>query len=151
MRTSDLEIDTRVRHLVSVCREVVQDCALHNVVAVFLYGSSLGELFRADSDIDIAVLDLAQDRLSWRDQARLMDALERATQRSIDLRMLRDSAPSHQEHVLSHGEVVWARDPVEVERYAREISSLVERQQEQSEGEWDRTLERLAGLASAKG
>jgi predicted nucleotidyltransferase len=61
-------------------------------LAVFLYGSALDRLFRPDSDLDVAVLDDKQHPLSWPDQARLMDALERTTGRGVDLRMLRESS-----------------------------------------------------------
>ncbi|HKI04333.1 MAG TPA: nucleotidyltransferase domain-containing protein [Thermoanaerobaculia bacterium] len=120
------------------------------VEAVFLYGSALGPLFRSDSDIDIALLDRESSPLSWRDQARLMDTLERATGHGVDLRMLRESSPSHQAHVLEHGRLVWSRDPAEIERFTRKALAAARRQRERSELAWPQALDRLAGLVPGK-
>lgn len=134
----------RIAKLVTVCREVLGSALPEGVEAVFLYGSALGPMFRSDSDIDIALLDRESNPLSWRDQARLMDSLERATGH---VRMLRESSPSHQAHVLEHGRLVWSRDPVELERFTRKALVAPRRQRERSELDWPQVLDRLAGLA----
>jgi predicted nucleotidyltransferase len=81
----------RIHELTSACQEALRHRTPANVLAVFLYGSVLGEGFRLDSDVDVAVLDRSDERLTWTEQARLMDLLERATGHGIDLRMLRDA------------------------------------------------------------
>jgi predicted nucleotidyltransferase len=121
-----------------------------SVEAVFLYGSSLDRLFRPDSDIDIAVLDRAEDPLTWSEQARLMDGLERATGRAVDLRMLRESSLAHQAHVVEHGQILWMRNPGEVERFSRRVLAAARDDQERSKREWPRVLERLVGLAASR-
>jgi len=143
-------LQTRIAKLVAACREVLGREAPDGVEAVFLYGSSLGPLFRPDSDIDIAILDREDTPLSWRDQARLMDALERVTGHGVDLRMLRESRLSHQVHVLEQGKTVWARDPAVVERYARKTRLEARRERESSVREWPQILDRLAGLAAPR-
>jgi predicted nucleotidyltransferase len=92
-------LDPRVDVLLADSRKILQ-ASPEGTRAAILYGSSLGPSFRVDSDIDIALLDDAEDRLSWRDQAEVMDLLERALKRGVDLRMLRDGSPSYQAHVL---------------------------------------------------
>jgi predicted nucleotidyltransferase len=97
-----------------------------------------------DSDIDIALLDDAEDRLSWRDQAEVMDLLERALKRGVDLRMLRDGSPSYQAHVLEHGRLIWERQPGELARYTREALPAIQAARRRSEQEWPHALSRLA-------
>jgi predicted nucleotidyltransferase len=117
------------------------------VLAVFLYGSALGPAFRADSDLDVAVLDRADSRLDWKGQARLMDLLERATGRNVDLRMLRESALPLQVEVLKQGVVLQQADPTEVASYRREALAAWERQPHLDPEEWSATLHRLAALS----
>ncbi|MES1240061.1 MAG: nucleotidyltransferase domain-containing protein [Acidobacteriota bacterium] len=135
----------RIEALVGACREVLRSEGSDRIEAVFLYGSSLDDGFRPDSDVDLAVLDDGKDRLSWRDQARLMDALERATGKGVDLRMLRESSPSHQAHVLERGRLVWSRDSGVVEGYALDLRSAAKAERDRAESEWPRMLRRLAG------
>ncbi|HEX9945403.1 MAG TPA: nucleotidyltransferase domain-containing protein [Thermoanaerobaculia bacterium] len=142
--------DPKIERLVSLCREVLDREDLAGVRAVFLYGSALGRLFRSDSDVDIALLDCEDNPLTWSQQARLTDALERATGHGVDLRMLRESSPSHQAHVLEHGRLVWARDPDVVERYTRKALAASRQARERSEREWPQVLDRLAGLAASR-
>lgn len=127
----------------AACRSVLQREGLQG--AVFLYGSSLERDFRPDSDVDLAVLDDCHHPLSWSEQARLMDILERALGKGVDLRMLRETSPSHQAHVLEQGQLVWSRDPDLVEEYSREIRSAIQSEREQAAEEWPRVLGRLAG------
>jgi predicted nucleotidyltransferase len=136
--------DQRIEALLMASREVFLESP-DSLRAVILYGSSLGPGFRSDSDIDFAVLDEAEDRLSWREQARLMDLLERTLKRGVDLRMLRDGSPSYQVHVLEHGRLVWERQPGALERYARESLPALQADRRRSEQEWPRALSRLAG------
>lgn len=135
----------RIETLVGVCRNVLQREGLSGMQALFLYGSALERDFRSDSDIDVAVLDDARHPLSWSEQARLMDILERALGKAVDLRMLRETSPSHQAHVLEQGQLVWSQDPSLVERYSQEIRSAVQSEREQAAQEWPRVLGRLAG------
>jgi predicted nucleotidyltransferase len=139
------DVAERIETLVAACRDVLQREGSDSIQAVFLYGSSLERGFRPDSDVDLAVLDGSGERLNWRDQSRLMDALERATGQPVDLRILRDSSPSHQAHVLEQGRLVWSRDPGLIESYAQEIRPTAQAEQERAESEWRRTLSRLAG------
>lgn len=143
MDTAD--IAERIEALVAACRDVLQKEGSDRVQAVFLYGSSMERGFRPDSDVDLAVLDSSGERLSWNDQSRLMDALERATGQAVDLRILRDSSPSHQAHVLEQGRLVWSRDPDLVAAYARELQPSVQAERERTESEWPRILSRLSG------
>ncbi|HWM94495.1 MAG TPA: nucleotidyltransferase domain-containing protein [Thermoanaerobaculia bacterium] len=138
-------IAERIEALVAACRSILQKEVPAGIRAVFLYGSSLKRSFRPDSDIDLAVLDDDRHPLSWSEQARLMDALERALGKGVDLRMLRESSPSHQAHVLEQGRLVWSRDPGVVESYGQDIRSAVSSEREHAAQEWPRVLDRLAG------
>jgi predicted nucleotidyltransferase len=141
----------RVEEFTVTFRQVLSESSTLPLRAVFLYGSVLGPGFRADSDIDLAVLDDADDRLSWGDQARLMDSLERATGHGLDLRMLRESSLSHQAHVLEQGRLLWWREPRgEVERYAREVRAAVEEERERVEQAWSSLLLKLTGSAARR-
>jgi len=137
-------LDQRVDGLLAASRKILR-ASPEGTRAAILYGSSLGPGFRADSDIDIAVLDDAENRLSWSDQAQLMDLLERTLKRGIDLRMLRDGSPSYQSHVLEHGCLIWERQPGELARYAHEAFSAIQAARRRSEQEWPHALSRLAG------
>jgi predicted nucleotidyltransferase len=147
MQTGEELIAERIERLIAACADTLK-ASPTSVRAVFLYGSSLDRLFRPDSDLDIAVLDRPQTPLTWSEQARLMDGLERATGRAVDLRMLRESSLAHQAHVLEHGRILWMRDSGEVERYSRDVLAAAREAHEQSKQEWPRALERLAGLAT---
>jgi predicted nucleotidyltransferase len=141
----------RAEDLAASFRQVLSQSPALPLRAVFLYGSVLGPGFRADSDIDLAVLDDADDRLSWGDQARLMDSLERAIGHGLDLRMLRESSLSHQAHVLEQGRLLWWREPRgEVERYAREVRAAVEEERERVERAWSSLLLKLTGSAARR-
>jgi predicted nucleotidyltransferase len=137
-------IDQRVTAILQASRELFLESP-RALRAAILYGSALGPGFRADSDIDIAVLDDADNRLSWHDQAQLMDLLERTLKRGVDLRMLRDGSPSYQRHVLEHGQLIWERQTGEMTRYAREILPSLEAAHRHSVQEWPLILSRLAG------
>lgn len=145
MTPSDDRPQERIRELTLACQEALLHGTPANVQAVFLYGSALGPGFRPDSDVDIAVLDRPDDRLTWTEQARLMDLLERATGYGIDLRMLRDSPLSHQINVLENGIRLWAGDPTEADRYRRKTLESWRRKAHPNEEEWAATLRRLAG------
>jgi predicted nucleotidyltransferase len=143
MANRDSAVDQRVETLVAVSKRVFAE-SHQSLRAAVLYGSSLGVAFRSDSDIDLAVLDDAEHRLSWQSQAALMDRLERALQRGVDLRMLRDGSPSYQANVLDHGRLVWEREPGELARYAREALPGIRAARLRAEREWPRALSRLA-------
>jgi predicted nucleotidyltransferase len=140
-------LQMRIRELTVACQEALQHGIPANVQAVFLYGSVLGEGFRLDSDVDIAVLDRSDERLTWSEQARVMDLLERMTGHGIDLRMLRDSPLSHQVDVLENGLRIWTGDPAEADRYSREVFDSWHRQAHLNEEEWVSTLRRLGNSA----
>jgi hypothetical protein len=144
MRTGGEPIAERVERLIAACADTLQVSAPASIQAVFLYGSSLDRLFRTDSDVD------TEDPLTWGEQARLMDSLERATGRAVDLRILRESSLAHQAHVIEHGRILWMRDPGEVERYTRTLLSAAREDHEQSTREWPQVLERLVGLAPSR-
>lgn len=145
MATDPAAIRERIESLTAACRAVLQQQHLQGMQAVFLYGSSLERGFRSDSDVDLAVLDDSRHPLSWSEQARLMDILERALGKGVDLRMLRETSPSHQAHVLEQGQLVWSQNPGLVERYSQEIRSAIQSEREHAEQEWPRVLGRLAG------
>lgn len=146
MKASDETLGQRIERLSSACREVLSHLHLP-VAAVFLYGSALGEGFRPDSDLDIAVLD-GEEGLSWGDQARLMDALERATRCGVDLRMLRESTPSHQAHVVEEGLLVWPPEPgPAVEDYTRGLLAVA-RGSQRTKREWNALLARFSSPAA---
>jgi predicted nucleotidyltransferase len=145
MTLLDDRLQARVRELTIACQDVLREGTPANVQAVFLYGSALGVGFRPDSDIDIAVLDQPDDRLTWAHQARLMDLLERATGYGIDLRMLRDSPLSHQVDVLKNGLRIWAGHPAEADRFSGEVLESWRRHPHPDKEEWTSALRRLAG------
>lgn len=136
-------IDPRVDALVAAGRKIFRENS-GRVLAVILYGSALGPHFRTDSDVDFAILDGARERLSWRDQARYMDLLERALKRGVDLRMLRDGSPSYQMHVLEHGRLVWEREEGTLGQYARKVLPALRATRERALQEWPLVLSRLA-------
>lgn len=141
-------LQERVESLVTACRKILSESSPQSVRAVFLYGSSLGPGFRPDSDVDIAILDDTETPLSWHEQARLMDLLERKLRRSVDLRMLRDGSLPYQAHVLKQGELVWARSTGDLESYRQKALSAFRIERERSEEEWPRVLQRLAGRST---
>ncbi|HKH45665.1 MAG TPA: nucleotidyltransferase domain-containing protein [Thermoanaerobaculia bacterium] len=147
MTPPDDRLQERIRELTLTCQEVLLHGTLANVQAVFLYGSALGEGFRPDSDVDIAVLDRSDKRLTWAEQARLMDLLERTTGQGIDLRMLRDSPLSHQVDILENGIRIWTGDPAEADHYSHEVFDSWHRQAHLNEEEWISTLRRLGNSA----
>jgi predicted nucleotidyltransferase len=152
MPISEETVQGKIEELAATFRQVLSQFPSLALRAVFLYGSVLGPGFRADSDIDLAVLDDADDRLSFGDQARLMDALERTTGRGVDLRMLRESSLSHQAHVLEQGRLLWWREPRgEVERYAREVRGAVAEERERVAQAWSALLLKLTGSAATRG
>lgn len=140
----------RIERIFEACRTVLTSGDPQGVDALFLYGSALGPFFRTDSDVDIAVLDREDNPLSWNEQARLMDALERALGRGVDLRMLRAGSPSYQAYVIEQGRLAWTRDNAAVERFIPEALSAARRAQERSKREWPRVLDRLARLAALR-
>jgi len=147
MKASDESSGQRIERLSSACREVLSRLHLP-VAAVFLYGSALGEGFRPDSDVDVAVLD-DKEGLSWGDQARLMDALERSIRRGVDLRMLRESTPPHQAHVVEKGLLVWPPEPgPAVEDYTRGLLAAARRGRQRTKREWSALLARFSGPAA---
>jgi predicted nucleotidyltransferase len=149
METSEIDVTRRTEEIAAAVRRVVESCGPEGILAVFLYGSALDRLFRPDSDLDIAVLDNPQHPLGWSDQARLMDALERAMGRGIDLRLLRESSLSHQAHVIERGRRVWMSDPGAVEQYILETLTAAGKARKSSETQWSQTLNRLGKTAAA--
>jgi predicted nucleotidyltransferase len=133
--------------LAAIVRRVSAGEAPSEALAVFLYGSALDRLLRPDSDLDIAVLDSPERPLNWAGQAKLMDSLERATGRAVDLRLLREISLSHQGHVIEHGRMIWTSDQDAVERYSREILIAARKSREASGSRWSQTLDRLAKTA----
>lgn len=144
MTSLDGAIQTRIRRLTAACQDVLRSGMPGSLQALFLYGSALEPAFRPDSDIDIAVLDHPDSRLSWKEQARLMDLLERATGHSVDLRMLRDNPLAYQVNVLERGTLFWVADPVEADRYNREVISSWKQQSQHEDKTWSEALTRLA-------
>jgi len=144
MAASSVVIDQRVAALLAASEKILRE-GPECVRAAVLYGSSLGPGFRPDSDIDIAILDGAEQPLSWGDQAYLMDLLERTLKRGVDLRILREGSPSYQAHVLEHGHLIWERQPGELARYAHEALAALQAARQRAEAEWPRALGRLAG------
>lgn len=146
MKSPDDTIQTRVRRLIAVCQDSLRGGMPGNIQALFLYGSVLEPAFRPDSDIDIAVLDPPDNRLSWKEQARLMDLFERATGHGVDLRMLRDNPLSYQVNVLERGRRFWVADSAEAERYERDVRSSWSRLAHQEDQAWSEALSRLSAL-----
>jgi predicted nucleotidyltransferase len=147
MDAQESAVSRRIEEISRELRQVVGNGEHAGILALFLYGSALNRLFRPDSDLDVAILDSSEHPLSWQDQARLMDAFERATGRGIDLRLLRESSLSHQAHVLEQGWRLWTRDPGEVERYTLRVLEEAGQARERNEAQWSQTLHRLARTA----
>ena len=145
---AESSITRRIEDLSTAVRQVAEKRAPSGVLAIFLYGSALSRLFRPDSDLDVAILDSREHPLDRHGQAKLMDDLERATDRGVDLRLLRASSPSHQAHVIEQGLMVWAKDPGEVAGYTREVLETAYRAHERSALQWSQLLARLARTAA---
>lgn len=149
MSAAESVLARRIEDLTDALRRVVEERS-EDIQAVFLYGSALSPRFRSDSDLDVAILDDPKHPLSWSDQARLMDTLERVTGRGVDLRLLRESSPSHQAHVIEQGRLVWKKNPGEVERYTQAALAEAREARHRATEEWRDVLERLAGAASPR-
>lgn len=130
--------------LADLCRQTVQTWQDDRVLAVYLYGSAVQGNARPDSDVDVALLDSQDDRISAADEARFMDSLERATGRPVDLRMLRDCSPSHQAHILEHGILISAANSQTVERYRKDFFQIYGERLRVPPGSWKDFLVRLA-------
>ena len=100
---------------------------LADVRAAFVFGSRATGRARPDSDIDIAVLLAKAPRseerknVSWS----LLTALgsELRSDR-VDLVLLNEAPPKLAFHVLKHGLLAFARDPVELHRFRVRTYSL---------------------------
>ena len=136
--------ESSVEGLVSACRQVFECWHDRGIVAAYLYGSALGPRHRSDSDVDVAVLDVPHDRLSWADQSKLMDELERATGQPVDLRMLRGCLLPHQVHILKHGQPIWIASSSEADKYARLIQVTYEGEREHRWQVWSSILRTFA-------
>jgi predicted nucleotidyltransferase len=150
MDAAESAVSSRSAEIADVIRRTAASAAPKETLAVFLYGSALDRLFRPDSDLDVAILDSPERPLDGSGQAKLMDSLERATGRGVDLRLLRESSLSHQAHVIDHGRMVWTRDQGAVERYSREVLRAAREAREDSASRWSQTLDRLAGTGAAR-
>lgn len=140
----------RLTRLSDVCGRVLTGWDDDRILAAFVYGSVLSERWRPDSDVDIAILDCAEQRLSWEQEAKLMDALERATGRGIDLRLLRDCSLSHQAHVLTEGCRIWVREAAAVEKYSECVLAAFREQHDRISVQWLALIDRLACKADVR-
>ncbi len=134
----------RISRLSDACRQVLVEWDDDRILAAFIYGSVLGERWRSDSDVDIAILDRAEDRLTWEDEAKLMDAFERTTEWAVDIRLLRDSSLSHQVHVLTEGRPIWTREAESVEKYSESVLQEFRRKRDGLSSHWLSLIDRLA-------
>ncbi len=135
---------TATESIVEACRKVLDQWRGAGLSAVYLYGSILGKRRRSDSDVDIAVLEGTGNRLSWSEQSRLMDELERAVGQPVDLRMLRDCTLSHQIHVFDEGLPMWAEGGDELAGYVRATKLRFEAEREHMRKTGALTLRKLA-------
>lgn len=140
----DREDTKRVNRLVELCQFLLKRWPDKRIVSVHLYGSALGSRYRADSDLDVSVLDQAADRLPFDGQSLLMDQLERATGYPVDLRMLRDEAVSFQQHVLNRGTVIWIADKAALEEFTCDTREQSRKCSAGTATAWPATLRRLA-------
>lgn len=140
----------RLSRLVAVCQRVLSEWDHDGIQAAFLYGSVLGESWRADSDIDIALLDSSERRLNWREEAQVMDAFERATGLAVDLRLLRDCTLSHQAHILTEGLLLWKRDDEAVKNDKRSVLRDYAENRVRAANQWRSLLDRLAERAGVR-
>ena len=129
--------------VITACRRVFDCWRGKGIMAAYLYGSILGPRHRSDSDVDLAILDQLKEPLRWAEQGMLMDELERAIQKPVDLRMLRDCTLSHQAHILERGELIWIADKAVVDEYARDVLTRYEAQREHTKHIWSSTLRDL--------
>jgi predicted nucleotidyltransferase len=150
VETAETAAAGRIDEIAATIRRISNIEGAEKILAVFLYGSALGRLFRTDSDLDVAILDTPENPLDWSAQAKLMDALERATGHGVDLRLLRESSLSHQAHVIEQGRMIWTKDPAGVERYIREVLTAARQARPGTELRWSQTLNRLAGTAAPR-
>jgi len=105
---ADGQRDQGTHALLEACREVFAQRSDPRIIAAIAYGSRLRQRSHPDSDFDIAILDDDESPLSFSEQARLMDELERRTGLPIDLRMIRNGDLSYQKHVAERGTVIWS-------------------------------------------
>ena len=133
--------------VIAVCTKVFEEWSEPQVMAAWLYGSALGVRHRADSDVDIAVLDSPGNPLPWSAQCSLMDALERASGWPVDLRMVREGSYSFQFHVLTEGRQLWISDVDVVQRYVDSLQSMYEEEHRARAGLWRDTLRHLSRRA----
>jgi predicted nucleotidyltransferase len=148
MRSSGKEEQGRVEDLLAACRDALRQLDFPQVMAAYVYGSVLTDGLRLDSDLDVAILDQPENPLGFPDQARLMDALERATGHNVDLRMLRELNPSHSAHVLATGRLV--SEPAQsedMERFRRQVNATARAHKAEVERAWPRLLGSLVELA----
>lgn len=132
------------KEVTAACGRVLEQWRGRGVAAVYIYGSILGPRHRADSDVDVAVLDLEQQPLNWAGQSRLMDDLERAVGKPIDLRMLRSCVISLQAHILERGKPIWVEHPAVADDYAKDVRKKYETLREKNQKAWSSTLRGLA-------
>ena len=140
---------TATESIAEACRKVLGRWNGAGLSAVYLYGSILGKRHRRDSDVDIAVLEGTGNRLSWSEQSRLMDEMERAVGQPVDLRMLRDCALSHQIHVFDEGRLLWAERGNELAGYVRATKLKFEADREHMRKTGALTLRKLAQRLAA--
>lgn len=129
---------------IAACATVFEERSEPQILAAWLYGSTLGARHRPDSDLDIAVLDRSDNPLPWSAQSSLMDALERASGWPVDLRMVREGCHSLQLHVLTQGRRLWISDVDAVQQYVDNIRSMYEEERCARDGLWRDTLRHLS-------
>lgn len=91
------------------------EAKLPDLVAVYLYGSSVQEQTHPESDLDLAVL--TTDPLDPVQRWTLQEDLAVQLHRAVDLLDLRAVSTVMQVQVVAHGEVVLDADPVARQRF----------------------------------
>lgn len=81
--------------------DIARFCRLNQIVRLSLFGSVLGENFRADSDVDILVEFRPGARVGYLAMARMAQELSEMLGRAVDLRTPAELHPSFRKQVLA--------------------------------------------------
>jgi uncharacterized protein YutE (UPF0331/DUF86 family)/predicted nucleotidyltransferase len=103
---------------------------LPGISFAFLFGSAVTGRLRQDSDIDVAVYGISDGKLeietdrTIRDEAQIQLALERVTNRNVDLLVLNRAPATVCAAALTTGRAVLVRDGLMLSRYRLAVTSV---------------------------
>lgn len=104
--------------------------------AIYLFGSSVTNNLRPESDVDIGVLfspDLAK-QIKTRDLGECREDLERALQRTVDLINVRTANTVFQNEIIEEGEVIYKQSEFAVDQFEMQVLSSYQKLNEERSG-----------------